>query len=190
MILSNVLQSFVYQHEMPGHDQRHFPDITHWTTQYGKGTFTKFTTLVYINNNASQDTIWIKSIIVSKLKCKVYNLCCDTPKLSSLKCVSTVAVLIFLTRKTVRMENEHVKLLHHMSCWNVRSVWWMATSKILWNMAEIEWQINALFCFSFRKILRVHVKLYDVCHEAKLLSKLPTFTLQILKTWLSVSQSG
>ena len=101
-----------------------------------------------------------------------------------MKCVSTVAVLIFVTRKTVLMENVHVKLLHHLSCWNVKSVWWMATSKIKWNLAQIEWQINALFCFSFRKIARVHAKLYTMRQMS--LAKI----LQILKTWLSVSQGG
>ena len=105
-----------------------------------------------------------KSVIVSKLKCKVYNLCAIYLSCHHWNCVYSSCV-DFLTRKTVLMENEHVKLLHHLSCWNVKSVWWMATSKIIWNMAEIEWHINALFCFSFRKILRVHVKLYDMCHD-------------------------
>ena len=135
MILSNILQSFVYQHEMPGHDQRHFPDITHWTTQYGKGTFTKFTTLVYINNNASQDTIWIKSIIVSKLKCKVYNLCCDTPKLSSLKCVSTVAVLIFWQGKLClwKMNMSNYFIICHVEMSKVFDEWPHRKSYEIWH---------------------------------------------------------
>ena len=103
-----------------------------------------------------------KSVIVSKLKCKVYNLCAIYLSCHHWNCVYSSCVDFYFTRKTVLMENEHVKLLHHLSCWNVKSVWWMATSKIKWNLAQIEWQINALFCFSFRKIARVHAKLYTM----------------------------